>query len=115
MAKKRVAIEIGMGTSLRRADYTAAAVRALKDALWHNSLNMAPAFGFPKEAMIVEVEIGVQEPGEVDTTEVAKCLPYGQSSVAVSLGGLDIPKPDGGKTVMANATAVVYFDMERVA
>ena len=48
MAKIRVAMEFGMGTSLRRADYTKAAVRALSDALWHNSLSMAEAFGFDK-------------------------------------------------------------------
>ena len=32
MAKK-VAMELGMGTSLRRQDYTKAAVRALQDAV----------------------------------------------------------------------------------
>ena len=34
-------LEIGMGTDIRGADYTKAAVRALRDALWHNSLNVA--------------------------------------------------------------------------
>ena len=43
MALKRFAMEFGMGTDLQGADYTKAAVRALKDALWHNSLTMAPA------------------------------------------------------------------------
>ena len=43
MAKKKVAIELGMGTSLRRQDYTKAAIRALQDALVHS---MADAFGF---------------------------------------------------------------------
>ena len=51
MAKKRVLVEFGMGTSLRRQDYTEAASRALKDALWHNSINMAELFGFEKNAM----------------------------------------------------------------
>ena len=37
MALKRVALEIGMGTDIRGGDYTKAAVRALRDALWHNS------------------------------------------------------------------------------
>ena len=40
---KRVALEIGMGTDIRGADYTKAAVRALRDALWHNSLTVATA------------------------------------------------------------------------
>ena len=38
MAKTRIALELGMGTSLRRQDYTKAACRAVEDALWHNSL-----------------------------------------------------------------------------
>ena len=32
MTLKRMAIEIGMGTDIRGADYTKAAVRALRDA-----------------------------------------------------------------------------------
>ena len=60
MAKTRVAMELGMGTCLRAEDYTKAAMRALKDALWHNSLTMADAFGFPRNAMIVDIEIAVQ-------------------------------------------------------
>ena len=62
MAKKRVAMELGMGTSLRRQDYTKAAVRALQDALWHNSLTIADAFGFSREDMILEVDIWVGGP-----------------------------------------------------
>ncbi len=49
-----------MGTSLRRQDYTQAARRALQDALWRNSINMAEVFGFPKVSMIIEVEIACQ-------------------------------------------------------
>ena len=59
MAKYRVLTEFGMGSSLRRQDYTQAAKRALQDALWHNSINMAELFGFPKEAMIIDVDIAV--------------------------------------------------------
>ena len=113
MAKTRVAMEFGMGTSLRQADYTKAAVRALSDALWHNSLSMAEAFGFDKSNMIVDVEIGVQQPDAVDIAAVQAVLPYGQSAVTVSHGGLDVPKPDGsGATIIANAAVVVSFDME---
>lgn len=45
MAMKRMIVEIGMGTDLTGADYTKAAIRALKDALWHNSLTVANAAG----------------------------------------------------------------------
>lgn len=113
MAKTRVLVEFGMGTSLRRADYTEAALRAIKDALWHNSINMAELFGFPKEAMIIDVEIGVQQPEQVDAGKLLAVFPYGTPSVSVAKGGLDIEKPDRqGRTVIANASLAVSFDME---
>ena len=43
MAMKRMVVEMGMGTDIRGTDHTKAAVRALRDALWHNSLNVAAA------------------------------------------------------------------------
>jgi len=113
-------MELGMGTSLRRQDYTKAAVRALQDALWHNSLTIADAFGFSRENMIVEVDIAVQKPALVDIEKVKAVLPYGQPHIRVVHGGLDISKVDnhGGdptdtdKTVIAQAAVNVYFDME---
>ncbi|NQW13947.1 MAG: Lin0512 family protein [Rhodobacter sp.] len=112
MAIKRMLTQFGMGTSLRRHDYTEAASRALRDALWHNSINMAELFGFPKEAMILDVEIGVQQPDRVDKTALAAIFPYGQPTINVTHGGLDIPRPDGNPTVIANAAISVSFDME---
>ena len=113
MAKTRIAIELGMGTSLRRHDYTKAACRAVEDALWHNSLSLAEAFGFEKADMLIEVEIGVQRPDEVDVGQIVAIFPYGNASVQIVEGGLDIAKPDGkGRTIIANAAVVVYFDME---
>ena len=113
MAKTRVLVEFGMGTSLRRMDNTEAALRAIKDALWHNSINMAELFGFPKEAMIIDVEVGVQQPDQVDTGKLVGVFPYGTPSVTVTKGGLDIEKPNGsGRTVIANAALAVSFDME---
>jgi uncharacterized protein (TIGR02058 family) len=113
MAKKRVVSQFGMGTSLRRRDYTEAAARAIRDALWHNSLNVAEAFGFPKEAMIIDVEIGVQQPDAVDRDALLKIFPYGQPTVTVVKGGLDIPKPGSDRvSVIANAAILVAFDME---
>jgi hypothetical protein len=49
MALKRMVLEIGMGTDIRGADPTKAAVRALRDALWHNSHNVAHALGLKHE------------------------------------------------------------------
>ena len=116
MSKTRIVLELGMGTSLRRHDYTKAACRAVEDALWHNSLSFAEAFGFEKSDMLIDVEIGVQRPDEVDIHQVAAIFPYGSASIQVVEGGLDIAKPDGvGHTIIANAAVVVYFDMEAAA
>ena len=113
MAKKRVAMELGMGSSLRQHDYTKAGIRAVENALWHNSLSMADAFGFPKEAMIIDVDIAAQKPDEVDRDAIAAIFPYGQVTVSASQGGLDVPKPDGqGATIIAHAAIVVSFDIE---
>ena len=112
MAKKRMLMELGMGSSLRKQDYTRAACRALEDALWHNSLSITDAFGLEPLAMIIEVDVAVQQPEQVDTDKVAEIFPYGQVSVRAVHGGLDVPKPDGGITVIANAAVVVYLDIE---
>ena len=111
----RVLTEFGMGTSLRRGDYTEAARRAVMDALWHNSINMAELFGFAKDAMQIKVEIGVQAPDAVDAEALLGIFPYGQPVVSVVKGGLDIPRPDGSgnPTIIANAAVSVAFDMER--
>ena len=116
MAKTRMALELGMGTSLRKGDYTRAAVRAVQDALWRNSVSFAEAFGFEKSDMLIDVEIGVQKPDKVDRDEVKAVLPYGTGMVKVVAGGLDVPKPDGeGETILANAAVIISFDMERKA
>lgn len=112
MAKKRVLVEFGMGSSLRRMDYTEAAMRAVRDALWHNSVNMAELFGFAKEDMLVDVDIAVQVPDAVELARVAEIFPYGQVTINTVHGGLDVPKASGGHTVIANAAIAVSFDME---
>jgi uncharacterized protein (TIGR02058 family) len=112
MALKKVALEIGMGTDIRGADYTKAAVRALRDALWHNSLSLAPALGQSVEAMRVEVTVGVPQPDKVDKAAVLAVLPHGTGTVSVVEGGLEIPNEAGSdRTVLANAAAVVWLDI----
>ncbi|WP_150306042.1 Lin0512 family protein [Pseudomonas saliphila] len=113
MAKTRVVHQFGMGTSIRSRDYTEACARGIRDALWHNSVNVAGAFGFPREAMLIDVEIGVQKPEQVNTEVLLGIFPYGKPSITVTRGGLDISKPDGSSTsVIANVAIIVSFDME---
>ena len=111
MAKKRMVLEIGMGTDIRGSDPTKAACRALRDALWHNSLSIVAALGQPREAMIVDVHIGVPRPELVDKAQVLAVLPYGKGSVTVVEGGLEIRNDAGtDSTLIANACAIVSLD-----
>ena len=112
MAIKRLLTEFGMGSSLRRRDYTQAAVRGVKDALWHNSINLAELFGKDKTEMLIDVEVGVQSPGAVDRAAVAEIFPYGQVNVEVVHGGLDVPRSQGNPTVMANVAISVSLDLD---
>ena len=112
MAWKRMVLEIGMGTDIRGTDPTKAAVRALRDALWHNSLGIAGALGLDAESMRVEVTIGVPRPREVDTDAVLAVLPHGSGTVNVVDGGLSIPNEAGtDATLIAQAGAVVWLDV----
>ena len=109
--KKQMAVEFGMGTDLRGEDCTKAAVRAVKDALHRNALTVAPALGFSKEAMLVDIRVGVPDPASVDRDAVAACAPYGVVTVEPVKGGLSIAK-DSGTTIIANAIVSVSFDVE---
>jgi uncharacterized protein (TIGR02058 family) len=109
MTKKRMVLEIGMGTDIRDMDPTKAACRALRDALWHNSLSIAQALGQTPDAMIVDVHIGVPRPEMVDKAQVLALLPYG---VTVVEGGLEIRNDAGtDSTLIANACAIVSLDV----
>ena len=112
MAWQRMVLEIGMGTDIRGADYTKAAVRALRDALWHNSLSIGAALGQGADAMRVAVTIAVPKPDKVDKTAVLAVLPHGTGTVTVVEGGLEIANDAGtDSTLIAHAAAVVYLDL----
>ena len=111
MAVKRMVLEIGMGTDLGGEDWTKAACRAVRDALWHNSLTVADAFGVGRDGMLIEAVIGAGAPGEVDQAKVAAEFPYGTVTVRVEEGGMAIPKEDGTNTILANAAIIVSLDL----
>jgi len=113
---QKLLVEFGMGTSLRRGDYTQAATRAVRDALWHNSINLAEVFGFDKTDMQITLDVGVQQPDKVDPEALRAVFPYGNVTVNVVKGGLDVARPEGSgnPTVMANVALSVGFDMEEV-
>jgi uncharacterized protein (TIGR02058 family) len=87
-------------------------VRALRDALWHNSLSITDAVGLPVDSMQVEVRIGVPHPEKVDKEAVLAILPHGTGTVTVVEGGLEIPNDAGtNSTVLAHACAIVRLDV----
>ena len=111
MTRKRMVIEMGMGTDIRGKDYTKAACRALKDALWHNSLGIADIMGVDVDSMWVEVRIGIPQPKKVNVEEVLSILPHGTGQVSCVKGGLEIENTNRDDvTIIANAAAIVYLD-----
>ena len=112
MALKRMVLEIGMGTDIRGADSTKAACRALRDALWRNTLNIAQICGQRSEDMKIKVYIGVPRPETVRHGDVLSILPYGEAELEVVDGGLEIMRAEGDdSTVVAHAAAVVSLDL----
>ncbi|MEA2739167.1 MAG: hypothetical protein QOH05_2474 [Acetobacteraceae bacterium] len=113
MALKRVILELGTGNDLHGGDYTKAALRAVQDALHHSSLSMIRSLGIDsKTQMFVEVTIGVQEPGKVDTEAVKASLPHGIITVKAVKGGLDvIDRERGDNAVIAVAGVAVRLEL----
>src|SRR4051812_50221837 len=100
MTKKRMVLEIGMGTDIRGADPTKAACRALRDALWHNSLSIATALGQPLDAMIVDVHIGVPRPETVDKAQVMAVFSFRQRPGAAGGRGPGKPQEKGAHNTL---------------
>jgi uncharacterized protein (TIGR02058 family) len=106
--KTRVILELGTGNDLHGADYTKAALRAVQDALHHSSLSFIRTLGIDKEAIDVEVTIGVQKPECVDIDKVKASLPVGTVTVRAAKGGLDIADPEhNDPAVIASAAIAV--------
>ena len=74
MALKRMVLEIGMGTDIRGADSTKAAERAVRDALWRNTLSIATLMGKERADMHLEINIGVPRPETVNKEAVLAAL-----------------------------------------
>jgi uncharacterized protein (TIGR02058 family) len=112
MPLKRMILQIGMGTDIRGSDDTKAAVRAVRDALWHNTIAIAQALNQPLDAMHVDITVGVPNPSAVDKDAVLAILPYGRGTVTVVEGGLKIINDAGtDATLIANAAVIVRLDI----
>jgi uncharacterized protein (TIGR02058 family) len=105
-AKPQV-LEFGMGVDVHGKDATKAACRAVSDAIRHSSL---PLFQEVRERggkMLVDVTVGVPDPGAVDIDVVKRELPHGEVTVHSVPGGLRVP---GADTIIACAAITVSVD-----
>lgn len=106
MTSKRAILEMGAGNDLHGRDYTKAAKRAVQDALHHSSLTFIRTLGIDKDRLIVNVTIGVQEPGAVDCDAVKQSLPVGDVTVRAVKGGLNVTDEEAGDTAVIASAAV---------
>ena len=107
MTAKRVALEIGMGTDVRGGDSTKAATRALRNALWRNSLTIAKALGQDPKDMLVDIRIGVPNPETVRHEDVLAIVPYGTAELTVVEGGLEMANEDNTDVMLLAHAAVI--------
>src|ERR1700731_4190506 len=111
MARVRCITEMGMGVDVHGRDATKAARRAVSDAIRHSSIGFFRMVGKTSSDMFVDVTIGVPDPGAVDTSAVAKELPYGTVTVTGIKGGLRVPAAEGGDDpIIPTAAVIVSLD-----
>ncbi|MEM1368950.1 MAG: Lin0512 family protein [Cyanobacteria bacterium P01_H01_bin.15] len=120
MVQKRLIIEMGMGIDQHGQEPTIAAARAVHNAIAHNALPgvwEVAGLAHPNE-MIVEVQVGVPFPEQVDEAAVLAVLPFGQKRLAVEQGGMivagrAIPELDDKNDDMYLAVAAVTVWVEQ--
>jgi len=113
LARGAWCLEIGMGTDIPVATRPRPACRALRDALWHNSLSSRRAWSPPPPTGcdIVDVHIGVPRPRMVDKAQV---WPFGltaKDTVSVTEGGLESPTMPHRLHLIAHAVSASAVDM----
>ena len=107
MSKETLVYEFGMGLDLHGGDSTKAACRAAFDAIHHSSLPLARQIRERGGKMLVDVTVGVPDPGTVDIDRVKRELPHGEVTVRPVAGGLRVT---GSDTLIACAAIVVSVE-----
>ena len=112
MALVRCVTEMGMGVDVHGLDYTAAAKRAVFDAIHHSSLGFPRLVGKTADDMRVDVTIGVPKPEAVDGKAVLETLPHGTGNrINLVHGGLQVLNEEGTDgPLIASAIVIVSFD-----
>jgi uncharacterized protein (TIGR02058 family) len=88
--RKKFVIEMGMGVDQHGQEPTVAAARAVRNAIAHNALPgiwEVAGLSHPDE-MIVEVQVAVPYPDQVNQAEVLAVLPFGRKTLKLESGGM---------------------------
>ena len=107
--RRRLILEMGMGNSLHKGDYTQAAMRAVEDGIRHASLGFTDALGIDFSELEISITVGVTKPEQVDIEAMRRVLPHGGAEVRVVQGGLDIPDEGLGDTAVIASAAIEVF------
>ena len=107
--RRRLILEMGMGNSLHKGDYTQAAIRAVEDGTRHASLGFTHALGIDFNELEISITVGVTKPEQVDIEAVARALPHGRAEVQAVQGGLDVPDENLGDTAIIASAAIEVF------
>jgi len=112
MAKTRLVVELGTGVDLHGGDYTKSATRAVEDAIHRGSLlYLADAMrAGGRIKMFVDVTIASPNPAAVKGEEVLKALPFGEKTIKVVAGGMQVPGTEPDNIIMSNASVLVSFE-----
>jgi len=112
MARTRFVVELGMGVDLHGQDYTKSARRAVEDAIHRSSLlylaDSLKAGKIPKA--VVTVTIASPRPEAVDGKAVLEALPFGEKSIKVITGGMEVEGAEPDHIVISNAAVLVTLE-----
>ena len=108
MSAKPYVLEFGMGVDVHGEDSTTAACRAVSDAIRHSSLPFFREVRDRGGKMLVDVTVGVPDPGSVEVDRVRKELPHGEVTVRPVAGGLHVPGSDTLIACVAITVSVEY-------
>ncbi len=107
VAAQAMVLEFGMGVDVHGDEGTKAACRAVSDAIRHSSLPLFTEVRAKGGRMLVDVTVGVPDPGKIDVERVKKELPHGEVTVRPVQGGLRVPNAD---TIIACAAITVSVE-----
>ena len=119
MAKKRFIVEIGTGIDIQGGDVTAAACRAVKDAISRSCLcGLVEILDIQNlEDVDVDILVASPRPRDVDLNQVMGIVPIGRKTARAVEGGMTaqglcVPgfAPECDQIVVANAAVTVFVD-----